>query len=695
MPGLPKAAVLRPDPAIPGLSPAGCFDILSHRLADVLVAPARRGAIRDAARQLPPVPRLALEIRLGGGDAGGDGIVDLHQMITRREEDPQILRRHLDQGGGAWAGGGLTGFLGSWAAEEDGLQDRFDQLYLEWDAPTNGVGPQLPALFLASDLRFEAADSRSARRDALRRVVARLCQAQDAPLSDALFDVVAGPVSISHIGVMSGRGNAIRVNYRGISPADLPGLLGRLGWPGDVAAVSGQFAALVDAADRVTVGLDLVDGALQPSIGFEIFCDHPLSSVRWDRILDHLCRDGLCTAEKRAALGQIEATIAVDDAACPWPAVWILPTIRGPRNAWPMVHCHVSHLKLAVAADGVAQAKAYIAAEHHWQIGYGRPAEVTLPAGLSFHPRPSTADAVADAVGFLLRARQQNGLWGDFNRINGGCNNWVTGVAALALAATGGEDARAAAGAALRVLCGRVRPGGGWGHNEIAPVDTDTTASIIKALMAMGAPESLPVVAAARDFLRGHLTDGGFQTYGAGTAIRFAEDGVVETGWRASHACVMANCALLLPDRLIPLLQRNQTADGSWRPYWWRSPAYPTALAAEALAAQGDRVAVGRAVAWARGQDPAAQSPFCAAAIARVLIAGGDRAGAEDILAGLVPLQLSDGSWTTGADMIWPRPEQMDGHADFLDVPDDRRVFTTAGVLLAFAAAAACERGEG
>ena len=38
-------------------------------------------------------------------------------MITRREEDPQILRRHLDQGGGAWAGGGLTGFLRSWAAE--------------------------------------------------------------------------------------------------------------------------------------------------------------------------------------------------------------------------------------------------------------------------------------------------------------------------------------------------------------------------------------------------------------------------------------------------------------------------------------------------------------------------------------------------------------------------------------------------
>lgn len=690
MPGSPKAAALRPDPAIPGLSPAGCFDVLSHRLADVLVAPARRRAIRDAARQLPPVPRLALEIRLGGGVAAVDGAVDLHQMITRREDDPLILRHHLDQGGGAWAGGGLTGFLRDWAADEDGLQDRFDQLYLEWDAPTDGAGPHLPALFLASDLRFEAADSRAARRDTLRRVVAGLCNAQDGRLSDALFAVVDGPVSIGHVGVMSGRSNAIRVNYRGIGPADLPGLLGRLGWPGNVAAVSGHFAALVEAADRVTVGVDLVDGALQPSIGLEIFCDHPLPSARWDRILDHLCRHDLCAAEKRVALGEVEATIAVDDADRPWPAAWILPTIRGPRDAWPMVRCHVSHLKLAIAADGVAQAKAYIAAEHHWQIGHGRPAEVTLPAGLAFHPRPSIPEAVADAVGFLLRARQQNGLWGDFNRINGGCNNWVTGVAALALAATGGEDARAGAAAALQVLCGRVRPGGGWGHNEIAPVDTDTTASIIKALMAVAAPESLPVVAAARDFLRGHLTDGGFQTYGAGTAIRFAEDGVVDTGWRASHACVMANCALLLPDRLIPLLQRNQAADGSWRPYWWRSPAYPTALAAEALAAHGDRAAVDRAVAWARRQDPAAQSPFRAAAIARVLIAGGDRAGAGDVLAGLLSRQLSDGSWMTGADMIWPRPDQMDGHMDFLDVPDDRRVFTTAGVLLAFAAATAC-----
>ncbi|WP_188580695.1 terpene cyclase/mutase family protein [Tistrella bauzanensis] len=677
---------MRPEPAIPGLTPAGCFDLLVPRLADVLVPAGRHRAIREAAALLPPVPRLALEIRLGADEAA----VDLHQMITSQDGDPQILLRHLNERGGGWAGAPLVAFLRGWIADEDGLQGWFDPLYLEWDTAPDGGLPQPPALFLACDLRFDDPAVRTRRRTVLRQTLARLCGADGAEPHDRLFDVAERGVTIGHIGVMSGRGDVLRVNYKGITPAALPGLLDRIGWPGDIARLQGHFAALVDVADRVAVAIDLVDGQVRPSIGFEIFCDHPLPSGRWDRILDHLCAHGLCTIEKRAALVNIEATIAAGDAGQPWPAAWILPTIRGPEDAYPAVRCHVSHLKLAIGADGGGQAKAYIGVEHHWRRGFGRPAPQALPAGLAIRPRPSITAATADATAFLLRTRQQNGLWGDFNWVNGGCNNWVTGVAALALAATGEAGALAVAGAALQALGARQQAGGGWGHNEIAPVDTDTTASIVKALDALGAGDS-PAAVAARGFLRSHMTDDGFLTYGTATRIRFAAVDVTDAGWRATHGCVMANCALLLPDQLIPLLRRSQAPDGSWTPYWWRTPAYPTALAAEALAMQGDEAAVGRAVAWAKAQDLAALSPFCVAAIARIVIAGGDHGAARDILAGLLRTQLSDGSWAVGADMIWPRPDQapdhMESQADIIDVPDDRRIFTTAGVLLAFAAA--------
>jgi hypothetical protein len=677
---------LRPEPGIPGLTPAGCFDLLAPRLADVLVPAERHRAIREAAALLPPVPRLALEIRLGPAETA----VDLHQMITRHDNDPQILLRHLERTGGGWAGAPLADFLRGWIADEDGLQGWFDPLYLEWDMAPDGGLPQPPALFLASDLRFDDPAIRTRRRTVLCQTLARLCGADGAGLHDRLFDVSEHGVTIGHIGVMSGRGDALRVNYKNVTPAALPGLLDRIGWPGDIARLQDHVAVLVDRADRVAVGVDLVDGRIQPSIGFEIFCDHPLPSGRWDRILDHLCAHGLCTAEKRAALADIEATLAAGDAGQSWPASWILPTIRGPEVAYPAVRCHVSHLKLGIGADGSGQAKAYIAAEHHWRRGFGRPAPEALPAGLAIRPRPSIAAAMADATAFLLRTRQQNGLWGDFNRVNGGCNNWVTGVAALALAATGEAGALATAREAVDVLRHRPQAGGGWGHNETAPVDTDTTASIIKALEAVGAGDS-PVAVAARAFLRSHLTGDGFQSYGTATRIRFAAGDVTDDGWRATHACVVANCALLLPDQLIPLLLDCQAPDGSWTPYWWRTPAYPTALAAEALALHGQEAAVGRAVAWATAQDLAALSPFCVAAIARIFIAGGDHGGADDILAGLLRSQLSDGSWTAGADMISPRPHQMpgpmDGNTDVIDVPDDRRVFTTAGVLLAFAAA--------
>jgi hypothetical protein len=137
---------------------------------------------------------------------------------------------------------------------------------------------------------------------------------------------------------------------------------------------------------------------------------------------------------------------------------------------------------------------------------------------------------------------------------------------------------------------------------------------------------------------------------------------------------------------LLPSLRDTQCPDGSWSAYWWKTDAMVTCMAAQTLSAlPSAQRRVSRAIDWARAQALHRASVFDQAWFARLLNLGGtaDRCAAVRLLASMARQQLADGSWTSGAQMLFPSPCDTRRPPDATPILDDRRVFTTAAALRA------------
>ncbi|MFL6858893.1 MAG: prenyltransferase/squalene oxidase repeat-containing protein [Allosphingosinicella sp.] len=651
------------------------------------------------AAALPPVPRLALELRLGNDGAPPD----LHQQLNAGAADPVTLERYLSATpAGPLAMPGLRRFLRDWADHASGLQANLSTLYLEWDqqAPGSAPGstPAAPGLFLPVERPGDSADQRAVRRRAAAQHAERLRPGlgQDVGAAlERLYGRVPVGVTVSFVGFMLGRDGGFRVNLRGVRRADLARVLAAIDWPGDASAAARAFERLVDLSDRVVVALDFAP-MLQAGIGFEIVLDSRSGAdPRWARLLDHFSDQGLCTAEQSQALVAFPADFYPERGDFAWPASWLVAAVLSPPGCLPWVERRISHLKLSLRPNGQATAKAYVSAEHHWS----RQAAPPAAAGFEAEPRGDALmeAARARAVGFLAGAIGQDDLWRDF-RMPGASDEWVTGFVGWALAGEEDERARAAVARAVAALLARQRPDGGWGYNRICGSDADSTAWALRLLKAAG--HGGPAAMEAETFLRSHfLPDGGVATYAQRAIVHYDDQPWhgPSQGWRSGHLCVAANAAGALPGLLEPFLRARQSDDGSWPAYWWRTDTFSTALAVDALdeGRAGGPGEIGaeacrRAIGWARGQSPERMTTFERAWLAFILAHGveEDREAAALILTGLAREQGTDGGWDAGAELLLPHPSELTrkaGSAVYLDV---RRLFTTASVLASINAAA-------
>jgi len=204
----------------------------------------------------------------------------------------------------------------------------------------------------------------------------------------------------------------------------------------------------------------------------------------------------------------------------------------------------------------------------------------------------ASSPLLAHAARRLLALRGRDGLWGAFLMTPGQSREWVGALAALALAdaAPGlppalAVRARAAADGAGQALLARIGPSGGWGYNAAAVVDSDSTAAVVRLLVARG----LRVPKAAVDLLLAHQREGGFATY---LPLAFGD------AWARPVTEVTCAVALALVAagrwdraRLAAVWQDDvagqQRADGSWPAYWWPHPGVATAMALEFWQAAG------------------------------------------------------------------------------------------------------------
>lgn len=668
-----------PEPDFP-LSPVGCLSLLWPAVSDCLVSQADRIRLEQDAAGLAAVPRVALELRL----ADGSHDVDLHQLFTACEADAANLRISLAGAGGAVASDDAIGaFLAAWADDAGGLRTDVETLFLEWDRPGGAATKRAPAIFLPVQRR---GDDRTGAADQRHRILEHIQRhglggKEGGRLISSVFCAIPEDLSISFIGLMAGRADAVRINLRQIRPDDLAGVLARIGWAGDVDLVTEHFRRLVERTGQVAVALDFAPD-LQRTIGFEAMLDG-LAAVepRWQGLFDDLCAAGLCTRQKRAALLEVGAVRHPEDPDQGWPTAWMAAAALAPERFVPWVEQRVSHAKVSISADGIPTAKAYLSAQHFWsRSGPLSPAPPSPSAG-----GESLESAGSRAAGFLLANRSQDDFWRDFRTINGPSDEWVSAFVGCALAGRRAEHLDGVLHQTAKALIRRQRADGGWGYNGHSPADADSTAWVLKLLARIR--WSGQEVDAGMAFLRSHLRqDGGFATYRAGTEIRFGDGSahIDDRGWRGAHLCVAANAADLLEGALTNLLISSQTPQGCWNAYWWRSDAFATAMAVEALPANADPERR-QAVAWAHAQNASTRSAFDRAWLVRILIHGDsdDRTRAWILANELAAGQGQDGGWDASADLLVPDPSEPVRGSDPTPWPDHRRLFTAAAVLMA------------
>ncbi len=330
------------------------------------------------------------------------------------------------------------------------------------------------------------------------------------------------------------------------------------------------------------------------------------------------------------------------------------------------------------------------------------------------------ADAINNAVDYLLTTRSPDGFWRDFWTPAGMSDAWVTGYVGAALAASPLQKGYTTALEAWSLLEHNRSTDAGWGYSPAVPVDGDSTTWALLLAERVGRNND-ERIQRARSLLKRHMIGGGISTYVQAQAdalhrfLRLPNE-VDLHAWFLPHTCVTAAVAGLSEFRteLIDYLLNVQQDDGSWACYWWFEPAYATALAAKALTAQGGPhalKAIERAVAWAQARTHALSekpTPFELAWLLRILLLDGNLSTeAGQCLDLLLSLQDANGAWRGSARLRIPQPDEPHpdqveqwtrwfGMTVDLKTPEDtlrhtfsifsldqRGIFTTATVLAA------------
>ena len=296
---------------------------------------------------------------------------------------------------------------------------------------------------------------------------------------------------------------------------------------------------------------------------------------------------------------------------------------------------------------------------------------------------PRIADPVRAGDAWLLAAQGPDGAWRDYALEPGGSDAWVTAVVAHVLATPPVvPEAVAAIGRAADFLHAVRRPSG-WGYNDRAATDADSTSWALALLLTVDDLRGVDPVALLAPRINAR---GGAHTF---TGARFG-------GWAGEHPEVTAVAADVLhaadPESpvaaaAIERVRTTQRRRGSWPAYWWTTDAYATARSLMALRRAGALDDGGRHAArqWLASAPCAARSAFDLAHVVLAAIAlGADPAARETQADRLRALQSPDGGWPPSPTLLVPpqhAPGQGTANADV------RGLMSTATAVMALKAA--------
>ena len=165
---------------------------------------------------------------------------------------------------------------------------------------------------------------------------------------ERVYGVFSDAGLVVQAGVLPGRPRrAVRLVVHRVDTAGLPGLLGRLRWPGSADVALSVTAATDDLTQPGAVlSLDVSAGGVSPRLGLELFrpaARSPVDRTGWHPMIERLTDRRWCVPAKAGGLRA-------------WPRT---ERLLGPHGAY-RVYQYINHIKAVVERDRIA-AKAYAA----------------------------------------------------------------------------------------------------------------------------------------------------------------------------------------------------------------------------------------------------------------------------------------------------------------------------------------------
>ena len=266
-----------------------------------------------------------------------------------------------------------------WQDPASSLHPVMDGIWLEFDL--DGPPPEIPRPSVFLGLALGLDDVTGVRGgvpdvEGYQATVAEMSQillGRDLPPRTAenlagCFRALAPYEYIFNVGMMVARGaTSVRMCLRLGSSERTIAYLSQIGWPG-AGRDLGALLELTGLVDYTWLDLDVSD-TVHPAIGLECYFERhrqPAREPRWAVFLDALVRAGLCTSDKRDALLEYPGRID-EDTSQSWPsALGRASELLGGRWRSTFVRT-LHHVKLVHRPGGTLEAKAYLAAHHHWR----------------------------------------------------------------------------------------------------------------------------------------------------------------------------------------------------------------------------------------------------------------------------------------------------------------------------------------
>jgi hypothetical protein len=298
--------------------------------------------------------------------------------------------------------------------------------------------------------------------------------------------------------------------------------------------------------------------------------------------------------------------------------------------------------------------------------------------------------AITLSLDYILKRQLSDGSWVDWDLPPGPSSIWTTAFVGCKLRSLpAGFNASVSTSLAAEWLQRKMFADGGWGYNEEAGSDADSTALAILFLASQGRPVGEASYQCLESFQR---PDGGFATYRGQPALG---------SWAVSHADVTPAAILAMMTKYgaetpavakgLEFVLANRASSGIWQSFWWTSFLYSTEGCLSLLKTAGRNMDLRGTRETLLSVRP--QHPFeSALLVSCILSLRGDPAGGGEwpgrelraLVDDLLENQQPDGSWRSGPMLRVTRRDCFEawkcGDPDEL-FWDQNRLFTTATVL--------------